>query len=127
MNAPLIPPDLKDKAASSETKAAEDLRVGDVFYFHDELYVCLMQFTDFRRVTTIVSAIAQKDSMHPLQKVTGFRLLRTFQLPIVHHIPITLDVLGNTDDEVNACPNPVKSDTAPESRNETGGYSETSG
>lgn len=101
-----IPKNLMDKARASPKKEAQNLRCGDVFLFRDNLYVCLMSFTDRRHTQTIITAVEQQDSGIPMTRITALRLYRTFEMPVCHHIKLSLQDFDNTNEEIRFCSDP---------------------
>jgi hypothetical protein len=87
--------------------SAEDLRCGDVFEFHEGLYVVLGQFTDERHMQTVIFALPEEGASAPVEEVQPLRLLRTFPLRVVARGRYRLrPILENTEDEVRQCPPP---------------------
>ena len=77
-------------------KLAQDLKCGDVFFFRGFTYLTLSAVTDERMTYTTITCSTDKDDP------TIIKFFRTFPVSVTETIPMSLEVLYNTRDEITS-------------------------
>jgi len=75
---------------------AEDLKCGNVIEFRDKRYVVLASVTDKRATYTALICTEE----HNIKAVTSLFLFRTYKVPIVYNMELTIERFDNTKDEI---------------------------